>query len=250
MKSCTFAASTQSMNSQMKNEVFETKHFNVRQDRCAMKVGTDGILLGSWAQAADGRDILDIGCGTGIVALMMADRYSHSHVDAIDIDGDAAQQASENFATSPFASRMEVYKGSIQHFRLDVNSSTLWEMKSGVGKYSAIVCNPPFFANSLISPDDKRATARHTLSLGYSDLVHAAYRLLAYGGKFSVIIPTDSLADFEAKAVIAGFITKRICYVKTTSTKPPKRVLVEFTNRPIEKTEVSTQLLKSSARFK
>lgn len=227
----------------MSSEVFETKHFKVRQDRCAMKIGTDGILLGSWAQATDGLDILDIGCGTGIIALMMADRFPHSHVDAIDIDGDAATQASENFATSPYASRMKAYNSSVQDFRPEIKVSTIEELKSLDGKYGAIVCNPPFFVDSLTCPDDKRTTARHTLSLSFSDLAHAAFRLLAYGGLFSVVIPTDSLADFEAKAIIAGFITKRICYVRTTETKPPKRVLVEFTNKPIDKTEKTEKTL-------
>lgn len=224
----------------MSSELFETEHFKVRQDRCAMKIGTDGILLGSWAEATDGHDILDIGCGTGIIALMMAERFPHSHVDAIDIDSDAAQQASENFAGSPYASRMKAYESSVQEYRQEVKVTTISELKSNEGKYGAIVCNPPFFVDSLTCPDDKRTTARHTLSLSFSDLAHAAFRLLAYGGLFSVVIPTDSFADFEAKAIIAGFITKRICHVKTTETKPPKRVLVEFTNKPISETEVST----------
>lgn len=224
----------------MGNDFFETKHFKVRQDRCAMKVGTDSILLGSWAQATDGQDILDIGCGTGIIALMMADRYRHSNVDAIDIDGDAAQQASENFAASPFASRMRAYGNCAQDFRPNIKSTTIEELKNDEGKYGAIVCNPPFFVDSLTCPDGRRTTARHALSLSFSDLAHAAFRLLAYGGLFSAIIPTDCFSDFEAKAIIAGFIIKRLCYVRTTETKPPKRVLVEFTNKPIEKTEVST----------
>lgn len=221
------------------SDLFETKHFKVRQDRCAMKIGTDGILLGSWAQASDGQDILDIGCGTGIIALMMAERYTLSHVDAIDIDGDAAMQASENFVASPYALRMKAYKSSVQEYRTDVKVSTIEELKSNMGKYGAIVCNPPFFVDSLACPDDRRTTARHTLSLSFSQLVHDAFRLLAYGGKFSVIIPTDGFANFGAYATIAGFIAKRICYVRTTSTKPPKRVLVEYTNKPIEKTEIS-----------
>jgi len=224
------------------SEEFYTEHFKVRQDRCAMKIGTDSILLGSWAQAADGEDILDIGCGTGIIALMMAERFPHSHVDAIDIDGDAAEQASENFADSPYAQRMKAYKSSVQEYRPEIKVTTISELESNEGKYGAIVCNPPFFVDSLTCPDDKRTTARHTLSLSFSDLAHAAFRLLAYGGLFSVVIPTDSLADFEAKAIIAGFIVKRICYVRTTATKPPKRVLVEFSNKPMTNpTTTSTQ---------
>lgn len=223
----------------MKGEVFETRLFKVRQDRCAMKIGTDGILLGAWARATNGEAILDIGCGTGIVALMMAQRYESSHVDAIDIDGDAAQQASENFANAPFTNRTKAYETSVQDFREDLKVSSIDELKRTDGKYFAIVCNPPFFVNSLTCPDDKRTTARHTLTLSFSDLAHAAFRLLAYGGSFSVVIPADALTEFESFAIIAGFITSRICFVKTTSTKPPKRVLVEFTNKPIDITKIS-----------
>lgn len=219
------------------SKIFQMKQFNVEQDRCAMKVGTDGILLGAWAQANDGEDILDIGCGTGIIAMMMAQRFSHSMVDAVDIDGDAASQASENLANSPFAVRMKACRCGVQEYRPNVKVSTIEELKSIEGKYGAIVCNPPFFVDSLICPDDKRTTARHNLSLSFSDLALAAFRLLAYRGKFSVVMPADSFKDFEATAIIAGFITQRICYIKTISTKPPKRVLVEFTNKPIVKME-------------
>lgn len=223
----------------MRSEFFQTRHFKLRHDRCAMKIGTDGILLGAWAGATDGQDILDIGCGSGIIALMMAQRFPHSLVDAIDIDKDATQQANENFADSPYASRMKAYESGVQSFRPDVSAITIEEMKNGEGKYEAIVCNPPFFVDALPCPDDQRTTARHAVSLTYAELAHDAFRLLSYGGDFSIVIPSESFSDFEAAAIISGFIIKRICRVKTTSTKPSKRVLATFTNKPIPDIEIS-----------
>lgn len=212
---------------------FKTEHFTVRQDRCAMKVGTDAVRLGSWAAATDGQAILDIGCGTGIIALMMAERFPHSFVGAIDIDADAVRQASENFAASPYSERMSAQVCRVQDYRPSLSSATIEELKNMEGKYGAIVCNPPYFVDSLTCPDERRTTARHCVSLSYGDLAQAAFRLLAYGGDFSVVLPTDSLHSFEAAAIIAGFITKRVSFVETTETKPPKRVLVAFTNKPL-----------------
>lgn len=228
---------------EMSNSYFEFKQFIVRQDRCAMKVGTDGVLLGAWADvpagsrgdAGAGCDagggalrILDVGCGTGLIALMMAQRFPEAQVWGIDIDPEAVAQARENVEASPFADRIHVVEGDVRCFEDLEDSGDLEHF----GGFDAIVCNPPFFMNSLACPDNQRATARHTVNLTYQDLMKATYRLLADEGVFSVVIPTDCRSSLEAEAHLAGLFPSRLCLVKTTPKKAPKRCLVEFRKHP------------------
>lgn len=203
----------------MANNQFDFKQFSVRQERCAMKVGTDGVLLGAWANG--GRRILDIGAGTGLVSLMMAQRYKDAVVDAVEIDADAAEEAGENVAASPFAARVKVVNDSIQSFALH----------AAEGAYDSIVSNPPFFVQSLKNPDSKRAMARHSDSLPFADLVHACCKLLSQEGVFSVIVPAEQLEPFLAECCLSGLFLSRRCAVKTTERKPAKRYLLEFAKR-------------------
>ena len=204
----------------MGKDSFTFKQFVVRQDRCAMKVGTDGTLLGAWAEMErnDGK-VLDIGTGTGLIALMMAQRYPEAKVTAIDIDEMAVSQAVENVQGSPFADRIEVLQA-------DVNSFESTEM------FDSIVCNPPFFNNALICPDNQRTQARHTLSLSYQQLMAAAWRLLRDEGLFSVIIPNDFFQQLESEAHLAGFFLTRVFSVRTIEGKPIKRYLIELRKHP------------------
>lgn len=197
----------------MANNSFTFRKFAIAQDRCAMKVGTDGVLLGAWAHGGD--RILDIGTGTGLIALMMAQRYAGARLTAVEIDHEAAVQASENVAASPFAGRVDIVEAAIQ----SVGAS---------GKFDAIVSNPPFFTDSLKNPDAQRATARHADTLTYSELFAAVRQLLAEDGEFSAIIPADCLARFTAEAYLAGLATSRRCAMRTTPRKQPKRYLVAF----------------------
>ena len=209
---------------EMSNSYFEFKQFTVRQDRCAMKVGTDGTLLGAWAEVPVGAEalrILDIGCGTGLIALMMAQRFPEAEVWGIDIDPEAVAQARENVEASPFADRIHVVEGDVRHF-------------SDLEDFDAIVCNPPFFMNSLACPDNQRTTARHTVSLTYQDLMQAAYRLLSERGVFSLVIPMDCRSQLEVEAHLAGFFPSQLCMVKTTPRKEPKRCLMAFRKAPGE----------------
>ena len=198
----------------MRGESFTFKQFVVRQERCAMKVGTDGTLLGAWAELAkaDGR-VLDIGTGTGLMALMMAQRYPKALVTAIDIDEMAVSQAAENVKDSPFADRIEVRQADVRVFELT-------EM------FDSIVCNPPFFNNALVCPDNQRTQARHTTSLSYQQLMSAAWRLLSEEGLFSVIIPNDFFQQLESEAHLAGFFLTRVFGVRTIEGKPIKRYLI------------------------
>lgn len=197
----------------MSNDSFTFRQFEVRQDRCAMKVGTDGVLLGAWAHG--GERVLDIGTGTALVALIMAQRFPEASVAGVEIDSAAASQARENVAASPFAGRVGIYETSIQAFE-----------SSGV--FDAIVSNPPFFNNSLKNPDSQRAAARHTDTLPYRDLFAAVKRLLAPEGEFSAVIPFDCLTAFTAEAYMAGLAMSRRCAIKTTPRKSPRRYLVAF----------------------
>ena len=204
----------------MGKDSFTFRQFVVRQERCAMKVGTDGTLLGAWAELErqNGR-VLDIGTGTGLIALMMAQRFPEARVTAVDIDEMAVLQAVDNVKDSPFADRIKVVQA-------DGNAFEPSE------KFDSIVCNPPFFNQALISPDHQRTLARHTLSLSYRQLMLTAYRMLDEGGLFSVIIPNDFFQQMESEAHLAGFFLTRIFGVRTIMGKPIKRYLIEFRKNP------------------
>ena len=195
--------------------MFQFKQFTIEQELCAMKVGTDGVLLGAWAKG--GPRILDIGTGTGIIALMMAQRYPEAQVTAIDIDEGAVRQAEQNVSQSPFLGRISVLQQAVQEH---------------LGEYESIVSNPPFFIDSLQAPDEQRNMARHTATLSYAELMNAAYRLLADNGEFSVVIPFDYRRRMEDEAVFVGFFPSRVCGVKTTERKPAKRYLLAFRKHP------------------
>ena len=180
-----------------------------------MKVGTDGVLLGAWAQG--GHHILDAGTGTGVIALMMAQRYPDAEVTAIDIDEGAVLQAKANVSASPFALRVRVLHQSLQQHQ---------------GQYDAIVSNPPFFIDSLQAPDAQRNMARHAETLSYTDLMQAAWRLLADNGELSVVVPFDYRHRMEDEAVFCGFFPCRVCAVKTTQRKPARRFLLSFRKHP------------------
>ena len=211
----------------MANDYFQFRQFTVWQDRCAMKVGTDGTLLGAWA--CGGRTILDIGTGTGLIALMMAQRFPTASVVGVDIDENACQQARQNVDASPFS--VEILHRSVA----DVE-----------GQYDCIVSNPPYFEHSLESPDEGRTRARHTSSLSYRLLVTCAWRLLSDDGEFSVVIPADCRAHLEAEAVLAGFSKSRECAVKTTPRKPPRRYLLAFRKHPSPNMEQTVGIIETS----
>ena len=211
----------------MANDFFQFKQFIVRQQHCAMKVGTDGTLLGSWASApAEACRILDVGTGTGLIALMMAQRFPEAQVTGIDIDTDAVGQASENALESPFKERIMIREGDV----------TRMEDTDG---FDAIVCNPPFFDRSLTCPDQQRTEARHTVSLTYRQLMESAFRLLKDDGRLSVIIPSDCRSRLESEAHLVGFFISRICSIQTTPKKTTKRYMIEFRKQPVK--EIDTE---------
>jgi len=217
----------------MSTDYFTFKRFVVHQQRCAMKVGTDGCLLGAWAHG--GHQILDVGTGTGLIALMMAQRFPEAHVRAVDIDAGAVAQAAENVSVSPF------------YDRVDVEMSDFLTM-DGKECYDAIVSNPPFFVDALPCPDKQRLLARHAVSLPYDGLVSQAQRLLTDEGEFSVIVPTENKQLMESAAALSGFVLARSCAVKTTVLKQPRRYLLAFSKHLPDEFE-SSELVIGSADY-
>lgn len=227
---------------------FTFKQFEIQQDRCAMKVGTDGVLLGAWAEG--GQRILDIGSGTGLISLMMAQRFPEAQVWGIDIDPDACMQARENVAASPFADRVGIACCALQNLseeHLMRGSEELMEMKEGEGNlFDAIVSNPPFFVNGLKNPDSKRAMARHSDSLPFSVLMKGVRRWLSDEGVFSAIVPADVLESFVSEAYCSGLSLVRQCGVKTVERKQPKRYLVAFSKRRTGMMDKCTEIMTDS----
>ena len=230
----------------MANDYFQFRQFLIRQDRCAMKVSTDAALLGAWARAGSadrvGGRILDIGTGTGVVALMMAQRYPESQVTAVEIDADGAAQARENVLSSPFSDRVTVVHADIIG----------WEPSERLGGslFDAIVCNPPYFSvnPSRSAPsEERRRQARQQSSLDHTALVRESCRLLGPGGTLSVVFPTSGYARLCGLAVMAGLRVVRCCHVSTVAGKSPKRTLIEFTNHTDSQSRcaVSTVFLQS-----
>ena len=198
----------------MSNDIFRFKQFTIHHDRCAMKVGTDGVLLGAWG-SVEGKRILDVGTGTGLIALMVAQRNPQAKVFGIDIDEEAVQQAQENVAESPFCSRVECILQDVLTFEPEE-------------RFDAILCNPPFFTEDTLPDDKGRALARNNKSLPFPQLIKKVASLLAENGRFSVIVPFRlakeivSLCLNENLHLISRFI------VRTKATKPARRVLLTF----------------------
>lgn len=239
---------------------FRFKQFEIEQDRCAMKVGTDGVLLGAWAQG--GRRILDIGSGTGLISLMMAQRFPEAEVVGIDMDADACGQARENVMASPFRDRVEIECCRLQDFggaletaeasgtaevlKADGGASETAEGLKAAGVFDAIVSNPPFFVDSLKNPDSKRTMARHTDSLPFRDLFAGVKRLLSDDGIFSAIVPVEVVEQFVAESCILGFYLIRKCGVKTVDRKQPKRFMLSFAKHRISPYEEHVETMMDS----
>ena len=204
----------------MSNPYFQFKQFTIRHDKCAMKVGTDGVLLGAWANVARCNRILDIGTGTGLIALMLAQRCE-ADIDAIDIDADAYLQTQENAEASPFTGRIHATHAALADFACACPY-----------KYDLIVSNPPYFADSLKCPNRQRSTARHNDTLPLEELLQDAHKLLAPAGRIALILPYDrkeSLSDCIRMENL--FLSKQISVTPVAGAEP-KRILIELTAEP------------------
>lgn len=161
----------------MSNHYFQFKQFTIHQDKCAMKVSTDACIQGAWTPIAnDVVDVLDIGTGTGLLSLMLAQRNSSIHIDAIELDADAAIQAKENASASPWADRVQMMQGDVTTHQF-------------TKQYDMVICNPPFFNNSLLGDDAQRNSVRHTISLSYDALLAVLQNVLKPTGYAAVLLP-------------------------------------------------------------
>ena len=250
----------------MSTEYFQFKQFRIEQDRTAMKVGTDGVLLGAWATSNSplqppsvppnsplqlpqgGREwkpiippwgdrgglglfsILDIGTGTGLLSLIAAQELPHAVVTAIDIDADAVGQARQNVSQSPWADRIQVLQTPLQQF-------------TPTGKFDLILSNPPYFIKSQKSPDRQRSLARHADTLPMPTLMKHSASMLTPQGSLAIIIPSDIVAEAERWAAIYGlFLTHRLD-IKTVPSKPSRRSIVTFSPSHPESIATSTQCI-------
>ena len=209
--------------------MFRFKQFVVRQQQCAMKVGTDGVLLGSWCRVPVEGRVLDVGTGTGLLALMVAQRSLKVDITALEIDREASLQAMENCQKSPWRERIKVLHTSLQEFG---------EMSAD--RFDMVVCNPPYFDRSLRCPDKKRTTARHSETLSFDDLLHFSAVLLKKEGSLSVVLPEKESEVFKDKAVDKGLFLCRQMNVLPTPKKDVKRRLMEFS---FEKKELEVRNL-------
>lgn len=206
----------------MPNPFFHFKQFTVYHDLCTMKVGVDGVILGAWADCNDIKYGLDVGTGSGLIALMLAQR-SDAYINAIDIDENACRQAELNFQNSPFHERLNVEQTDFRDF-------------SSLRKYDLIVSNPPYFANSLKSPDNNRNLARHNEYLPLNVLLSKSAHILSRNGKVAFILPFDRLEEVKKLADENNFFLCRKTLISPKQNHPPKRVLLEFslTNEPLK----------------
>ncbi len=200
----------------MGNSWFQFQQFRVEQDRCAMKISTDAVLLGTLVKSDAPKQILDIGTGTGVIALMLAQRFPQASLTAIELDPEAAGQAAENCEQSPFSERLTVIQGRFQDFK---------EEK----RFDLLVSNPPFFPDHLPASDPKRNQALHTHSLSFEELLHKASQLLAPSGSFWVILPPRQMQDFLQCAKGNGLFLGTRVHIRDNASKPVHREVVGFT---------------------
>tara|TARA_R110002124_G_scaffold120895_6_gene279003 strand:+ start:66116 stop:66859 length:744 start_codon:yes stop_codon:yes gene_type:complete len=213
---------------------FKFKQFTVKQDRCAMKIGTDGVLLGAWTPLPENVNrILDIGAGTGIVALQMAQRTYAETIDAVEIDEDAYEQCSENFENSPWADRLFCYHAAAQEFAsyfLDTEE----DEEESEEKYDLIVSNPPFYSEDYKTASKARDHARFNDALPFEHLIGCVHALLDETGFFSIILPRKEEEAFIALASEAALFANKICRVRGTINSEEKRSMILFSFRSAE----------------
>jgi tRNA1Val (adenine37-N6)-methyltransferase len=197
-------------------DLFKFKQFDVDQTGCAMKVNTDGVLLGALAGAGQPENILDIGTGTGVIALMLAQRFEHAHIDAVEIDQAAAEAAGRNFKVSKFAEKMALFPIGFEHY-FESHPDT---------KYDLIVSNPPFFLNSLESPGAKKNLARHTDEHFFESLVKVVSKHLTNTGICAMILPLNTANYVKVSLPEVGLYLQEIVSIRSfTHTEPHREII-------------------------
>ena len=215
--------------------MFRFKQFSVENERAALKVGTDAVLLGAAMTLPTGSArVLDIGTGTGVIALMVAQRCPGAVIDAIDIDPPSVLEAADNFAGSPWSGRLGANHSALQDW-------------TGTG-YDCIFSNPPFFEDSLRNPDSREAQSRHTDSLSYRDVLAFASAALAPEGTVSMILPAGSERMLLREAASRGLFPFRLLRISSTASKPPRRIIAEFSRRRVETRQEALTLQDGASR--
>ena len=200
---------------------FKFKEFTIHQDKTAMKVGTDGVLLGAWCSVDDYPDtILDIGSGTGVISLMIAQRSDAMTIDAVEVDENAYEQTVENFEKSDWGDRLYCYNATFNEFADEIGEEE--------ETYDLIVSNPPFYTDDFETEDDARNKARFTSSLSFEELIRGVSKILSENGVFSVVVPFKEEESFINLAKEKKLFLNRICRVKGKVTSEIKRSLMEF----------------------
>ncbi len=200
-----------------RNNSFQFKQFRIVQERSAMKVGMDGVLLGAWVNPSGAERILDIGTGTGLIALMLAQKNATAYIDAIEIDRDAYEEAKFNVRQSEWKDRILVFCQSFQEFSVESKV-----------KYNLIVSNPPFFSNGIKAPAATRAQARHADALPLEVLISGAINMLQEDGRLALVLPIEALPEIEKWTVFNRLFISRLCRIKPNPVKPDFRILVEL----------------------
>ena len=201
--------------------LFKFKEFSIHQDKTAMKIGTDAVLLGAWVFLENEIDsILDVGSGTGIIALMLAQRSFALIIDAVEIDNDAYEQTVTNFENSNWGDRLYCYHSSFQNFADEIADED--------ETYDLIISNPPFYTDEFESKNDARNKARFTTSLSFNELLKGVSKILSKKGKFAVIIPFKEEQGFVKLAKENNLFLNRVCHVKGNPSSAFKRSLLEF----------------------
>lgn len=213
---------------------FKFKQFSVNQDQCAMKIGTDGVLLGAWASLKTNPfAILDIGAGTGVLGLMLAQRSTAEVIDALEIDDDAYEQCVDNFEQSPWGDRLFCYHASLEEFAEEIDD-----------EYDLIICNPPFYAEDYKTENESRDLARFQDAMPFEHLLQSVSILLAPEGTFHVIIPFNEEAKFIALAKTFLLFPNTICHVKGNPESEVKRSMLQFSFSESE-TQVETLTIET-----
>jgi tRNA1Val (adenine37-N6)-methyltransferase len=219
------------------NKWFEFKQFRIEQQKSAMKVGTDGVILGAWVNPGNAERILDVGTGTGLIALMIAQRCN-ARIDTVEIDVQSCLEAKFNFDQSPWKERLTVFNSDFNRFSHEDKQS-----------YDLIVCNPPYFIDSLITPDLRLATAKHNITITFEMLIEGSVRLLNEKGGLAVVLPYQSFDEFRETARLHGFYLRRQTTVFTKPGKPAGRVLLEFSLLPCHPQRDEIYIRNSDGQF-
>lgn len=219
-----------------REKIFRFKQFSVVNDRTAMKVGTDGVLLGAWCPVEGARRVIDVGTGCGVIALMIAQRNPDALIDGIDIDQPSIEEAGLNFARSPWGDRLTAQQ---QDFNAIVADQ----------RYDLVVSNPPFFTNGILPDGAARTTARHTLSLSYRQLIEGSERLLSDDGSLALISPTDAEREIIEAAAFSSLPLRRLTRVIPVEGAAPKRTLWLLSRRNIPYREDSLTITRADGTF-